>query len=125
MSTRGKNNQELQELEKISPVKGILKRSSRSDVSISKDNDIQVQQKPEVMDRPINGNQVGKKTAKSKENKNKKVKLPAASQDQDSENETFDREYCPSSGHESVIGCERCKNGCAKSVPTCPQLFTN
>jgi hypothetical protein len=114
-------------LEKISPVKGILRH-------IQHQNDNQPQQRKRVtlrttmtsqelnnidhVDvRPTGVNQNGgqgakKKTVKKKVPKTTKRVIPV-SDDTDSEAETFNCEYCRTDFHLSVIECEKCQRwGC-------------
>ena len=117
MANRGQKDKELKQLEKNTPMKEIIKRSSR------KGSDSQLQgNKPEV--KLIDGIQTRRKvlvTPKARETpKNKRVKLQMKSKsDEDTEPESFDCEYCLAGSHESVIGCEKCaKSGC----PECTDL---
>jgi hypothetical protein len=117
----------LEELQKISPVRNVLRRvNSNSSSNRNERDNRRVAEKPEVMpaeedEVPTDGNTAMKKQAKKgKSLTKKKVRQQVHIESGDeTEPETFDCEYCVTGGHESVIECEKCgKWGC----PECTHL---
>jgi len=108
---------EINLLNRISPVKGFLRRTSR--------NSIDTQPEVDITYTSQNCQQTGikKKTKRGKVDK-KKVQIALSNNPEDeSEPETFQCEYCLTPGHMSVIECEKCnKLGCPECIHLPPDV---